>query len=370
MEIESVAQLEAHLRGGGSLAGIRLHGVDLTEGESLLLGRRDLAGLVVLGGRLSRRLTQHLLEHGAVVFPAVTFAPVDAFRTTLYQVDELYAGLEDDGYEATLDAHAFAWSLQARRSHDVFASMVAAIHDAGMADALQEVADGAPLVGVMGGHAVRRDEPAYVDAARLGLDLNLRGLVVCTGGGPGAMEAVNLGAWCGEASALESAIAQLARVPTFVDRVGDWARAAFAVRAALVRPASPHPDRPVCSVGVPTWFYGHEPPNIFSEAIAKFFSNAVREDELLTRCQAGLIVLPGAAGTIQEIFQGVTPRYYAAPQDPIPPVILVGHEHWTRTMPVWPVLRALVRRQPRLRSVFHLVDDVTQAAAIVTAPLR
>ena len=32
------------------------------------------------------------------------------------------------------------------------------------------------------------------------------------------------------------------------------------------------------SLGVPTWFYGHEPPNLFATRIAKFFTNALRED--------------------------------------------------------------------------------------------
>lgn len=105
----------------------------------------NMAGLVVLGGRVTGRLAQHLIEHGAVVFPAVTQAPVDAFRTRLYQADELYAGLTERGYDDTLDARAYHWSVHTRRSHDVFAAMVAAIHDTGMADALQEVADGAPL---------------------------------------------------------------------------------------------------------------------------------------------------------------------------------------------------------------------------------
>ena len=67
----------------------------------------------------------------------------------------------------------------------------------------------------------------------------------------------------------------------------------------------------VTSVGVPTWFYGHEPPNVFAGAIAKFFSNALREDGLLARCTDGVVYLPGAAGTVQEVFQAVTGHYYA-----------------------------------------------------------
>lgn len=366
MEIDTVGRLVAFLDAGGTPAGLRLHGLDLSSCEALLLRRQDLAGLVVLGGRVTRRLAQHLLEHGAVVFPSSTQSPVDAFRTTLYQADELYAGLAEVGYSQTLDARAYAWSLQTRRSHDVFSSMVCAIHDTGMADALQEIADGAPLVGVMGGHAVRRDEPAYRQAARLGLELHHRDLVVCTGGGPGAMEAVNLGALCADDGEVDRAVAAVADVPTFAGQVGAWARAAFEVRGGLRATDEGSRPRPVRSVGVPTWFHGHEPPNVFCDAIAKFFSNAVREDELLARCTAGLVVLPGAAGTVQEIFQGVTPRYYANGDGPIPPVVLVGRDYWKHQLPVWPVLTALAEQRALSRAI-HLVDDIQEAATLLAA---
>jgi hypothetical protein len=55
-------------------------------------------------------------------------------------------------------------------------------------------------------------------------------------------------------------------------------------------------------VGVATWWYGHEPPNVFASAIAKFFQHAVREATLLRRCDGGIADLPGAAGTVQEVF--------------------------------------------------------------------
>ena len=79
---------------------------------------------------------------------------------------------------------------------------------------------------------------------------------------------------------------------------------------------------------IPTWFYGHEPPNVFAGGIAKFFQNSVREATLLRRCDGGIVFLPGAAGTVQEIFQDACENYYAEP-DWWPRWSSSGVEHWT-----------------------------------------
>ena len=119
------------------------------------------------------------------------------------------------------------------------------------------------------------------------------------------------------------------------------------------------------SLGIPTWFYGHEPPNVFCDAIAKYFSNAVREEGLLARSNAGVVVLDGAAGTVQEIFQAVTPLYYAPPGAPLPPLVLVGREHWTERIPVWPAIEALAACRP-MAAAIHLVDTIDDVLPLLT----
>jgi predicted Rossmann-fold nucleotide-binding protein len=116
-------------------------------------------------------------------------------------------------------------------------------------------------------------------------------------------------------------------------------------------------------VSIPTWFYGHEPPNVFASSIAKYFSNAQREDVLLRRARGGVVYLPGAAGTVQEIFQAVTPNYYGDPATQVP-LILVGIQHWSVDLPVWPLLQSLASERPMAGSV-HLVDTIDEAAALV-----
>ena len=114
------------------------------------------------------------------------------------------------------------------------------------------------------------------------------------------------------------------------------------------------------TLGVPTWFYGHEPPNLFATAIAKYFRNAIREAILLQICGAGIVFLEGAGGTVQEIFQDACENYYATEAD-VAPMVLVGRRYWTETLPAWPLLKALARGRPMEPHV-HLVDSVAEAA--------
>ncbi|MGW7406807.1 LOG family protein [Streptomyces sp. NPDC054833] len=350
-EIESLAEFDEVVAGPGSLARFRVQAVDLTDRTDALLSV-DSAGAVFLGCRMDPEAAARVRATGALVFPPVPDLPFDPYRGFVYSPDELFESL-DEGYEATPDARAYGWFQRTKADGDVYASMLRAVHDDAVSDALDELLVDTRVVGVMGGHAMARGTEAYGDAARLGRELARAGLTVATGGGPGAMEAANLGAYAApfDDGMLTEALQLLAKAPSFRPSVTDWARAAFEVRDRWPGGGG--------SVGIPTWFYGHEPPNAFAAHIAKYFANSVREDGLLARSTGGVVFLPGAAGTVQEIFDNATPNYYESRGEPTP-MVLVDRAHWTERLPAWPLLQALARER-RMEARIALVDRIEEA---------
>lgn len=350
VEVRSLDDFDRRIATGvASLSGWHLLSLDLRERSDVLRGC-GVAGALFLGCEFAPGVESDLRDRGAIVFPVVPGLPVDTYRAGLYSPTELYDVAD---YQQTMDARAYAWSQQ---PGDLDSTLARALHDHTIDDALAHWMEARSLVGVMGGHALDRGSAAYADAARLGRGL-AQAHVVATGGGPGAMEAANLGAWMArqDSSALDEALGMLARVPSFRPDIGAWARAAFDVRETW-------PDGGE-SLGIPTWHYGHEPPNPFATAIAKFFGNPTREAILLQVCDAGIVFLPGAGGTVQEIFQDACENYYADASS-IAPMVLVGEEYWTRTVPAWPLLRSLAAGRP-MEGHVHLVDTVDDALALL-----
>ena len=365
-DVEDLVTWERLLSAPEPLHNLRLQGLDLMVHRELLLARSDLSDIVVLGGRLDADVEQHLRRNRSIIFPAEPRAPVDPYRARLYTAQELYEGMGEKGYDQTPDARAYQWSQDATVRHDTYVTVLRAIHDDAMADALTSVTQDRRVIGVMGGHALRRGTPQFEAAALLGHRLAQSGALVATGGGPGAMEAANLGAWASDEEVLAHALEQVAAVPDFVPDIGAWVEPALRLR--LEASGGPLGLR---SLGIPTWHYGHEPPNAFAQLIAKFFSNALREDLLLAHSSGGVVVLPGAAGTVQEVFQLATRLYYevdagnGAPSGPeLTPLVLVGREHWVDRLPVWPLLTALAQGRS-MAGALHLVETVDEACEVL-----
>lgn len=350
-EIETLEEFDATVSARGTLSGFRVQAVDLTDRTRELLAT-DTAGAVFLGCAMRQNAAAKVRADGALVFPPLPGLPFDPYRGLVYSPDELFASLAEGGYEATPDALSYTWFQRTKADRDVFSSMLRAVHDDSVSDALDELLVGARVVGVMGGHAMARGTEAYEGAARLGRTLARSGRTVATGGGPGAMEAANLGAYAApyDDEMLVEALQLLSKAPKFTPSITDWAGVAFEVRTRWPKGGT--------SVGIPTWFYGHEPPNPFASHIAKYFANATREDGLLARSNTGVVFLPGAAGTVQEIFDNATPNYYESRGEPTP-MVLVNRAHWTEKLPTWPLLQSLARGRS-MEARIALVDRIEE----------
>lgn len=372
IELETLEQFDEFLEGHRSLTDTACQGLDLT-GRSWQLIESDVRGAFFLGCRLEPSALEYLNDHGAFVFPALDRVPYHSFRSSLYSADELYAGYivgDHASYSGTLDAKAYEAHKRTAESLEVVSTLAERIHDHAIDNALHRyLAERGTdsIVAIMGGHGLRRTDETYVQVARLGRALTQAGFFLATGGGPGAMEAANLGAWMSAhpPEALDDALAVLATAPAYLP-VGEWLDTAFQVREHWPLPVhAEHGRRPGSSLGVPTWHYGHEPPNVFATDIAKYFANSIREDGLLAIALAGVVFAPGSAGTIQEVFQDAAQNHYES-FGKASPMVFLDTAYWTSTKPVYPLVEQLAAGHA-YGDMLAAFDDVASVVEFLSA---
>ncbi len=309
------------------------------------------------------------LDDDCYLFPKMS-APYDMFRARLYSPAELYCGYNPecaDSYALCYDARVYAHYMnRGKLAGDIAETFARTLHDHSMSDALHDFLaryDERCVVAVMGGHALLRTDAVYRSVVLIGKHLAERGALMVTGGGPGAMEAAHLGVWLAGRpdETVDEALAILSPSPSYKDE--GWLASAFEVMRRLPRVGD------FCSVGIPTWFYGHEPATPFATHIAKYFDNSIREDGLLTIAKGGVIYSPGSAGTMQEIFQDAAQNHYLT-CGYASPMVFLGCDYWTREFPVYNLLSALNGRGCYRNLLLSLTDEPDEAVGTILSFVR
>lgn len=296
------------------------------------------------------------LSCSCVVMPCFN-TPYNVFPSALYTAETLYKGyvLHDvTSYDNCYDARVYKhYMAQGKTAKNIGESLSRTLHDHSISDALHDILDGydeRDIVAVMGGHSLLRTDEWYLKVARIARRLTEQGMLVVSGGGPGAMEATHLGAYMAHRpdEDLLSAVEILSTAPSYKNE--GWLDTAFEVMNTFPRQAVTH------DIGVPTWFYGHEPATPFAAHIAKYFDNSIREDGLLTIAKGGVIFAPGSAGTMQEIFQDAAQNHYKTFGYPSP-MIFLNSQYWNTQVPVYPFLQELLAKGRYSNLILSQADE-------------
>lgn len=367
-EIHEIDTLEAWIEKEHHLRDCVVQGLNLGEAE-LDWDKVRMSGAIFLGCRFpSLSFQERLREGGALVFPRLPGIPYDIFRPVLYTRDELTRGWTTE-VDQSLDKQIYDhFVTQGRHTTHVLEALAQRLHDFSIDDALHDllagrVEAGGPkkVIAIMGGHGTPRTDPWYRKVVEIARELTRDGYFIASGGGPGMMEAANLGAWIanGPDDLLDFALEQLKVAPVYSDP---------GYIEAANRVLEKHPAGQ-SSIAIPTWFYGHEPSNAFSTWIAKYFSNSIREDGLLAIAKYGVIFSPGSAGTTQEVFQDATQNHYGT-FDYISPMVFLNTNHYTKNGVYETVSKMAGGRQ--YRDYLGIEDDPAKVISFIKShpPVR
>lgn len=321
-----------------------------------------------IGCRLPVESEVYLRRKEVNLLTAPHTLPYQPLRNHLYSWQELmegYSATADNSKDLSIYQH-FEFS---RECPNINEALWQRLHDYSIDEALRRLLKFTPSgltekqsVGFMGGHSVGRNTQNYRRAVRTAKCMTEAGYFVVSGGGPGIMEAANLGAYLAGLSEddLNWVFETLDKAPKYTDP--GFHEAAFAILERFPDGAE--------SLAIPTWFYGHEPSNLFATYIAKYFSNSIREDTLLAISLYGIVYAPGSAGTTQEIFQEAAQNHYVT-FNYVSPMIFLGCKHYSIDTIIYPLLRQLAYGKEYF-DYLHLTDSPASVVEFLQAhpPLK
>lgn len=363
-EIETITQLLERK----SLKNMTVQGLDFSQ-HSIEWNAIELENALFLGCQFASSEQECVIRNrGAHIFSSFDGLPYNPYRSTLYTWQELMEGYHPEN-DVSLDYRIHLHFVEHGRYHpDIREALAQRLHDHAIDSALHELleynAHGMTRrkgVGFMGGHSILRSDPSYRKVAQAAQMLAQHGYLITSGGGPGIMEAANLGAYMAKYSQddLDRAIHLLCQAPACDHPL-------HFTQSQIILEMFPEGTE---NLAVPTWFYGHEPSNLFASHIAKYFSNSIREDGLLAISLYGVVYAPGSAGTTQEIFMDATQNHYGS-FGYYSPMIFFGKRRYMKETFLFPLLQQLAWGRPYADLLFITDSPEDVAALIMQHPPR
>jgi predicted Rossmann-fold nucleotide-binding protein len=360
-----------------------IQSLDLS-GMDAVFAKIRLTGSVFLGCKLGAGLAAKIHADGAGLVTELAALPpsLPAFAPGIYTVADLYEGMGEDGsnWEKTPDYEGFKFfnhEANVPKQLSPAQSIAARLHDTVQQQAVEQFLKDRDVVAIMGGHDFKRvldpkdkasgKADVYWECVSIAKALTEKNFLVLTGGGPGLMEAGNLGALlAGADDNLVSEVRALLLNHSFESK--EWRATAMAARKKILGAWDAEPPQEKFSLGIPTWLYGHEPPNLFASHQSKMFYNSLREDGLVTLANKGVIFFEGNGGTVQEVFQDLTQNYYLGKgQAPTPMIFYNAGGYWDRScsdLP-WPTDNPMSKRKPLLPLVKQLAIEKRFVSAVM-----
>ena len=117
------------------------------------------------------------------------------------------------------------------------------------------------------------------------------------------------------------------------------------------------------SLAIPTWFYGQEPCNMFGTRIAKNFSNAIREETLLSTATCGVVFTPGSAGTTEEVFMTAAQNHYGS-FGFYCPMLFLGKKRYAEETNIYGLLKDLAKGR-EYENFMAISDDPDELAEFI-----
>lgn len=352
--VKEIHSQQEFLNSGHLLDNATIQNIDFTS-LNLNWNSIDIENAVFLGCTLSANDQIQIIQNGGLIFPEPKGLAFKPYRSHLYTWQELYR--ETTSGKST-DFEIYEHFSNTKYAPSMMESLYQSMHDHSIDDALRDYLNpdkagnyNIKAIGIMGGHGTLRTDEYYSKVAQTAQLLSQKEYLVISGGGPGTMEAANLGAYMGNYSASEllDAISIMSESPFYTSK-------GFHEKAMSVLEKYPKGKD---SLAIPTWFYGHEPSNVFASHIAKYFSNSIREDTLLAIAIHGILFAPGSAGTSQEIFMDAAQNHYIT-FDYVSPMIFIGKKRYAEDTNLYKTIQQLSEGK-EYGEMLRLVDEPEEA---------